>query len=245
MTTATDAPARDFRPDQPVHIAFPGAVADRDGFYVEPGDTPGTVRVRYETKSGEKFREVPADRVTALDAPPAPPAAEPAKGPKPTGELVSFMRLAAVINERGLHDGEDATRAIGGVYNNVNAQIRGEQVPHPFPYRIVNGWKCVDLAEGMAWWVARNERNATRARNAEQRRHAESPEVRAARKAAKAAEREHAAAQAKLDALLGRADDLARKISEARSALGAAHVVRLDALAAVELSRTAAETADA
>lgn len=189
MTTAT---AATFTAEQAVLINL--GVTVKQGVFVEQAEREGYLTVRYDTKRGEQIRDVRADKVAALepqdtdgvDADPvddvpvvdvtdeheeaatapakkARKVTEPKLGALPDG-FVTPYGLAKVINERGLYTGscEDGV-APQMIYSYLRSAAGTARA---FPGQEVNGRLAVEVEAGVAWWVAKNERAATRRRSA-------------------------------------------------------------------------------
>lgn len=83
------------------------------------------------------------------------------RGRLPEG-YVSVMGLTHEINARGLYYGKRADGLTGqSLYTYINAN--GEGSKYPFPIVRVDGKAAIELEAGLAWWVAKNERAASKA----------------------------------------------------------------------------------
>jgi len=101
----------------------------------------------------------------------------PKRAPLPEG-YVTPVGLAKIINERGLYHG---TREGGLSSQIVYAMIKStEASDHPFPGERIEGRFAVKVEAGVAWWVAKDERAATRRTPAKVDRHDLAAELRAA-----------------------------------------------------------------
>lgn len=186
MTTTTTA---QFAPEQAVLINL--GVAVKQGFFVEPADREGYLTVRYDTKKGEQFRTVRADKVTALepqdtdgvdtepvdDVPVVDVTDErdDEQAPAPTKKAA---RKTAEPKRAPLPDGFVTPVGLAKVINErglytgsrpdgvspqmVYSAIKAGAGERAFPGQDVNGRLAVEVEAGVAWWVAKNERAARR-----------------------------------------------------------------------------------